>query len=471
MNVVERIASVLILILIPLVVPQPAHAQRMVAMTMIDADHPRAQLVSGLARALIADDSVAAADHVIRHAAPGAELSALLGQLGRLLADVRRLDSPAIGQFALNEEETPQVVSVRLATGPGPGLGLVVELTGEPPRITRIGASMSPPPPPPADRFSSFAEMDRVLRERAQQDRFSGVALAARGNEILFHRGYGMADRERGVGVTPDTRFNLGSGNKQFTAVAILRLAQEGRLELDAPVGRYLRNLPSAIAEQVTIRQLLQHRSGLGDYMRLDAFNANRQHHWTTEELLALIRAEPLAFTPGTRRAYSNSGYIVLGAVIEAMTGRRYVDVVSEWVYRPAGMVNSGPGGPGEVANTATGYAQGPDGVRSNESFRPRPSAAGGGYSTAEDLLRFARALMSHRLLEPEYTELVLNGFQSERQSTADRIFAMGGGLGGINVSMRANTDTGEVAIVLANRSPPVAELLTTSIMELLRER
>jgi CubicO group peptidase (beta-lactamase class C family) len=456
----------MVFLLLPLVLPEPAHAQpRMVAMTVIEADDPRAELVRGLAIPLVARDSIAAANYLLRHAAPSADPNALLEQLARVLAEVRQLESPALGEFTASEEETPQSVGVRLATGPGPGLGLLVTITGEPLRITRIGPSRSPPPPPPADRFTSFAEMDQALRQRAQQDRFSGVALAARGNEILFHRAYGMADRERGTAVSPDTRFNLGSGNKQFTAVAVLRLAQEGRLELDAPVGRYLRDLPTPIAEQVTIRHLLQHRSGLGDYMRHPDFNRNRQHRWSTQELLALIRSDSLAFTPGTRRVYSNSGYVVLGAVIEALTGRDYADVVREWVYQPAGMVNSGPGGPGEVANTATGYGQGADGLASNESFRPRPSAAGGGYSTAEDLLRFVRALTSHRLLQPAFTVVLLNGFENGPQATTNRTFEMGGGLGGISVSMRANVDTGDVAIVLANRSHPVAELLTTSIM------
>jgi D-alanyl-D-alanine carboxypeptidase len=461
--------GVVTLMIVQAAVPAVAAGQRMVLMEVVESDDPRAQLVAGLAHLMLTADSAAAADYVLRNAAPSAPRDSLLRQTATMREFVRAVDGAAIGEFLVRESDG-QAVSVRLGTGPGVGLSLILETTPAPYLITRVARGTAPPPPPVAERFSTFAELDAALTSRAQANRFSGVVLAANGSEVLFHRPYGYADVERKQAVTTETRFNLGSGNKQFTAVAILRLVQEGRIGLDDPVGRYVQGLSARTSEQVTIRHLLQHRAGLGDYLRHPDYNLHREREWTTDELVALFRDDDPAFAPGARRVYSNNGYVLIGAVIESVTGRPYADVVRDWVYRPAGMDRSGPEGPGAAPNTAIGLA-GSDDVVSNEGFRPRPSAAGGHYSTAADLLRFLQALSATRLLDRQHTELMLNGFEAGRPATGARPFEMGGGLGGISVSLRADLDTGHTAIILANRSHPVAEVYTTAMMNSLFAR
>jgi D-alanyl-D-alanine carboxypeptidase len=454
-------------------IPDAAAGQggRRVLMDIIEPTDARAQLVTGLARALLAADSAVAATYVLGHAAPSADRDSLIQQTAMMLAAVHALESVAPSEIMASVEEENQVVSIRLEGGSGPGLALLLEIAGDPHRIVRIRRGIAPPPRPAPDAFNTFGELHELLEQRARADRFSGVVLAARGSEILHRGAYGMADRDRGRAVDHDTRFNLGSGNKQFTAIAVLRLVQEGRVQLDAPVGRYVQGLAPAVAEQVTIRHLLQHRSGLGDYLRSDAYNRARDRDWTTSELLDLFRAEAPAFAPGTRRVYSNSGYILLGAVVESVTGQLYTDVLRDWVYEPAGMTRTGAGGPGQVENTAIGYGEMGGRISSNESFRPRPSAAGGHYSTAADLLRFVQALSENRLLQPAYTELLLNEFSDERQPGTARRFRLGGGLGGISVAVRANLDTDDTVIILANRSMPIADDLANAVVERILER
>jgi CubicO group peptidase (beta-lactamase class C family) len=440
----------------------PLSAQRM-EMEGVEPSHPGAQLVSGLAQALIAGDSAGAVDYVLRHADSDVARERLIERTVLVLRAVQALDRPQPGGF-MAAVGGAEAAMVDLYGSDGSGFSVIVRTTGTPPRIEDVGRGMTPPRPV----FRSFEALDADLTERADNDVFSGAVLAARGDEVLLHRGYGLADRELRTPVGTGTRFNLGSVNKQFTAVAVLRLVQEGRLELDAPAGRYVRGLPAAIADRVTIRHLLQHRSGLGDFMRHPHYDADRVKPRTTADLLQLVADEALAYEPGTQRLYSNSGYVVLGAIVESLTGRPYHDVVREWVYEPAGMMRTGPDGPGQHPDAAIGYAvlPGSDGTpTSNESFRPRPSPAGGVYSTAEDLLMFSRALLANRLLDAAHTRLLLAGFNPASAAGETGIWQLGGGLGGISASLLIDVPSGDVAIVLANRSHPVAGMIAGAVM------
>ncbi|HEV2130156.1 MAG TPA: serine hydrolase, partial [Longimicrobiaceae bacterium] len=277
----------------------------------------------------------------------------------------------------------PTAIRVALEKARGERLRLAVEVEPEPPhRIMMLGIDDTGGEEP-VIRFGNLEELNRALERLTQEDRFSGVVLASRGGEVVFHEAYGLADRERKLPARRDTRFNIGSLNKSFTGVAILRLAQEGRLSLDDPIGKYLQGFPPEVANRVTIRQLLQHRSGMGDYLTHPEFRRDPKRFRTVDDLLELIRPAPLAFEPGTRQRYSNSGYVVLGAVIEALTGRAYRDVMHEWIFEPAGMTRTGPGGQEADANTAIGYsrrlASSEGGLVSNEQVRGPGSPAGGG--------------------------------------------------------------------------------------------
>ena len=322
-------------------------------------------------------------------------------------------------------------------------------------------------------------------------DVFSGAVLVAKDGMPLLTLARGLASSGYNVPNRIDTKFNIGSMNKMFTGVAIVQLAEQGKLAFDDSVGTYLPDYPSAVANTVTIHQLLTHTSGLGSYFNA-RFEAALARVRTVQDFLALFRDDPLSFEPGARFQYSNAGYIVLGAIIEAVSGSDYYDYVRAHIYGPAGMVNTDAYElDRDVPNMAIGYThRSPDwlfdpGPRRNILFRQglRGGPAGGGYSTVEDLLCFATALHTHRLLTPAYTEIALGGKvetgpQAKRaygfveQRIADaRIVGHSGGFPGINGSLDMYPDRGYTLAVLANYDPPAAELISLKVRDMLTQR
>ena len=243
------------------------------------------------------------------------------------------------------------------------------------------------------------------------------MVVLAKGDTRVFERAYGMADREAGVRNALDTRFNLGSINKAFTAVAIRQLAGAGKLALTDTLIRHLPDYPNRdVAGSVTIAQLLEHTSGIGGNSFAAPLRGSRGDLRTTADFLALFAHEPLQFEPGSRRQYSNAGYVVLGAVIERLSRMSYYDYVRTHIYEPAGMSRTAHFAVDSLPdNTAIGYTSGErtggvtnGGARSggeraalrrNSDLLPgRGSSAGGGYSTAPDLLRLLNALRDGKI-------------------------------------------------------------------------
>jgi D-alanyl-D-alanine carboxypeptidase len=186
-----------------------------------------------------------------------------------------------------------------------------------------------------------YEELDHSLALQATENKFSGVVLIADDGEPIFHKAYGLASKRFHVPNRVDTKFNLGSINKIFTVVAILQLAEKGSLALDDPLSKFRPDFPPEIGDKVTIRHLLQHRAGLGDYWEHEVYLATWTTLRTVEGYMAFIKDIPLAFEPGERQQYSNSGFQVLGAVLEAITGGSYYDYVRANVYEPAGMADT----------------------------------------------------------------------------------------------------------------------------------
>lgn len=312
----------------------------------------------------------------------------------------------------------------------------------------------------------SLSELHAELTELARTDRFSGVVLMARGEAVHFSEAYGDRDREEGVPVEPGTRFNIGSLGKSFTGVAILRLLQEGRISLDDPVGVHLPSLPENLGSRVTIAHLLQMRSGMGDYLMDPTFQANPGRYANTKALLELIASRPLEFAPGSDTRYSNSGFVVLGAILEALEGRSYHEVMDAWIFTPLGMSDTGPEGPGAPGNTAFGYSAGPLGTDPLRRFPAAPAtAAGGVYSTASDLHRFVLALLSDELLDPVHTDLFLNMYVPGADPSIRKTnrYARAGGAPGVSAVTIGDPATLDVVVVLSNRSfagNPVASTL-----------
>jgi CubicO group peptidase (beta-lactamase class C family) len=232
------------------------------------------------------------------------------------------------------------------------------------------------------------------LAKRAAAGKFSGAVLIARDGKRVVKQANGFADRQRKRPNTVDTKFNIGSVGKSFTGLAIAQLVAAGKLSFDDPIGKYISGFPPEVASGVTIGQLLTHTSGLGDvFMR---WHPTAPARLDIAEILASIVKEALQFQPGSRFGYSNSGYVALGAIIEAVTGQNYYDYVREHVFKPAGMKQTGWYSPGQVPNMAHGYTQ----VDTSGTW-VAGNPSGGVYSTVGDLLRFAQALIKRRLLSP----------------------------------------------------------------------
>ncbi|MBA2301886.1 MAG: beta-lactamase family protein [Acidobacteria bacterium] len=306
---------------------------------------------------------------------------------------------------------------------------------------------------------------------------FSGVALIGRDDMIETEMAFGLADPAGARPNTDATRFNLGSVNKTFTAIGIAQLTGQGRLGLDDTLIKHLPDYPNKdAAGRTSIRQLLTHRSGVAQFMRADFGDVS------VAAMTKIVGEEPLAFEPGTRQMYSNGGYVVLGRVIEVVSGKTYSAYVNDHIYRPAGMVASGfYRGRDRTENIALPVASAGAGRGAAPSMGspwagPRTgNPAGGGYSTAADLFRFARALGSGRLLNPKMTQYVLDGTFAEdpkwgfalREQIAGRhrFLGNGGGGPGVNAEFRFEPAGGYTVVVLSNSSPPSATNLLTAIV------
>jgi len=312
-------------------------------------------------------------------------------------------------------------------------------------------------------------DLHEVLLQRFRSQAFAGAVLVAEGDDVLFRREYGIAERRGTRPITRTTRFDVGSLDKVFTSVAVLRLAQEGRLELDATLEQYLPGLDVDIAGagSATVRQLLQHSAGFGDYLGHPRFRESPQQLRTVADYMELVRSEPLLNAPGAARQYSNSGFVVLGAVIEAVTGEAYHDVVRDLVFHPAGMESAGPT---RDAASATGYTRTDDrATDTTDRWPPVASPAGGSHATVSDLHAFIRALMLDRLLEPRWTDTLLRDFTGPGGEPIDRAgpwdMAWEGGAPGLSAHMSWDAPRRRIVVVLSNMDPPAASSVGRAIL------
>jgi CubicO group peptidase (beta-lactamase class C family) len=347
----------------------------------------------------------------------------------------------------------------------------------EPNQILRLNILAIPRPAEFPLPHMSEAELVNALRAQLEKDtatdRFAGAILVAKNDKVLFSGAYGMADRDKKVPNTLDTRFRIGSMNKMFTAVCVLQLVQGGKIKLTDPLGKYITDYPNSdIASKVTIHQLLTHTGGTGDFFGPE-FNAHRLELKTLDDYVALFGKRAPIFEPGSRYAYSNYGMLLAGVVVQRVAGQSYYAYVAEHVYKPAGMSRTGSESEDTaVDGRAIGYMhpQGGTGWTPNTDTLPyRGTSAGGGYSTVGDLMKFADALLSHKLLNAENTELLFKGkvdsgggrmyaygFEDARKD-GDGSVGHGGGAPGMNGDLRIFPKSGYVIAVLSNLDPPAA--------------
>ncbi len=363
-------------------------------------------------------------------------------------------------RVVLQSQDEPLWMTFDLDLEPNPPFGVLG---------TRVEADQSPPEvvaTEPLTREQALAAIRARVDALAKDDLFSGVVLVAEGDTVLVEKAVGFADRALEVPNRVDTRFNLGSINKLLTEIAIRQLAAAGKLSLDDALSHHWPDYPNPeVARRVTIARLLDHTSGMGDFFG-PRFDATPRHQIRQlSDYLKLFADQPLAFEPGSDRRYSNAGFVVLGLVIERLSGQSYFDYVREHIYRPAGMTGTGHFASDEVVpNRARGYTRLDERLNERRPEEPRAprrdnalslpgrgSSAGGGYSTAQDLRRLARALEAGKLgvVEPFRTRGGLG---------------VAGGAPGLNAALESDWKSGWTVIVLANEDPPAAERLARDI-------
>lgn len=355
------------------------------------------------------------------------------------------------------------VVAVKLT---GQWRELMFELEPQPPhRIQSFdwGLPTQPPDKLTTRKLSEreiVNELDAFMQKLIQADVFSGVVLLAKDGKVIFNKAYGEANKDFGVANRTDTKLNLASLNKMFTSIAIAQLVEQGKLSFDDPLSKFMPDFPTKeAAEKIKIKHLLTHSSGLGSY----SVKASRTGVRTVDDFLKLAKEEKLAFEPGTNQKYSNNAFLVLGKVIEKASGQNYFDYVRENIYRRAGMTNTDAYDLDLVnKNLAIGYEKEytDDGIvfRNNVCEVGAGGPAGGGFSTAEDLLRFAIALRSGKLIGNEYVKMVLSPKPEINSPTygygfnvLNEIAGHAGGDTGVQANMEMFLVDGFTTIVLTN--------------------
>jgi len=342
-----------------------------------------------------------------------------------------------------------------------------------------------------ATEAALVAEVRGLADRLARADAFSGVVLLTRGGRPLLREAFGLADRATGRPNTADTRFELASVSKMFTAVAVLQQVEAGKLPLDAPIGSILPDLP-APAARVTVHQLLTMSSGIPDLFRSPRYWAERASIRALSDYWRFFATAPLEFPPGTGWSYSNSGFLLLGSAVERLAGVPFHDVIAQRVFAPAGMSStsyrSGP-----AALRARGYTHlrpgsAPGAIPDPDRWYPSGEAsdsgagspAGGGVSTADDLARLALAVMEGRLLGPELTRRAMIGYMPTEYGGRDgygletrswngvRIVGHGGGFTGVSNQVDFYPDLGYVLVVLGNSDASGTEAIANRVRGIL---
>ena len=339
-----------------------------------------------------------------------------------------------------------------------------------------------------------FRKLKGFMDALVSSDEFSGSVLIMKNSIVAFEFSSGFVDRKSNTLNKINTKFNIGSMDKMFTAVSIGQLVQNGKLDFDDNIGKYISDFPSDVADKMTIDYILSHKDGFPSYFN-DKYIETRLKLKTVNDYIKLFKDEPLLFEPGEKYQYSNSGYVVLGAIIEAVTGMSYYDYVREKIFDIAEMKNTGSFDPsGDNPKVAQGYTKRKKfsqqiiegSKRNNISELPAMgSPAGGGYSTCEDLYKFSVALLENKLLNPEMTDLILTpkvtvgtkegttlyygyGFQILDVGDGNHRFGHAGGLAGANSRLDMYPWLDYTVVVLANYDQPAAFRVANKIGELI---
>lgn len=344
--------------------------------------------------------------------------------------------------------------------------------------------------------LSSFAQskeekIDRLMQKYFDYKLFNGTVLVGDESGILFKKGYGLANMEWNIPNQPDVKLRLGSLTKQFTALIIMQLVQERKIQLDKKITDYLDYYRKDTGDKVTIDQLLTHTSGIPSYTSKPDFLKNySRKYYTPDDLVKELCSDDFEFKPGTQFSYNNSGYIILGAIIEKLTGKSYAEVLQERIFTPLGMNSSGYDLSETVINKrASGYEK-EFLVYKNTPFLDMsiPYAAGSIYSTVEDLYKWDRALLTNKLLNKEYMDeyfkprtaalggnyaygWVIKKIKSPADGKELNLVTHGGSIHGFNTILTRIPDDKKVVILLNNTGQTVLNEISNSILSILYDK
>ena len=328
------------------------------------------------------------------------------------------------------------------------------------------------------------AQLENLLNKYTEYGQFNGSVLVADKGKVFYKKGFGMANMEWDIPNAPDTKHRLGSITKQFTAMLIMQLVAEGKLDLQAPISKYLPAYPKSNADKITTHQLLTHTSGTPNYTSFPTFFKEMSRDpYTPTEMVSLFADSSLTFTPGEKFAYSNSGYIVLGAIIEAVTGKSYETVLQEKILDPLNMKNTGYDHHSTILKKrAAGYEmKGSKPENARYIDMSTPYAAGSMYSTVEDLFLWDQALYTEKLLPKKYMDMMyekyvpafgqfygygwsVGNFPIGNTKDSVQIIGHGGGINGFNTLITRMPQEKSTVILLNNTGGAPLDDITVAI-------
>lgn len=358
-------------------------------------------------------------------------------------------------------ERSPTAMTVLLRQRCLPGLQRARIELAEPENGKLKALTVVPLALPGDEAVAAAADITTRL---AAQDKFAGSLLIVRGSQTLLARSWGMADPRAATPMTIDTPMFLASAGKMFTGVAVLQLVEAGKIDLDAPLGRYLTDYPNRDMAKVTIRQLLTHRGGTGDIGILGREDgANRAKVRTIADIVTLNGTRAPEFPPGSKDDYSNYGFILLGAVIERVTCGSYYDYVDTHIFKPAGMTHAGFPDHDHLQGVAVGYTTfygAEPTLAPNLDVLPwRGASAGGGVASANDMRHFFSALQAGRLLSPAMLKLATTpgetpwyGMGFVAQAGDRPSWGHGGNFYGMDVALHTYATNNVTFLCLASR-------------------
>jgi CubicO group peptidase (beta-lactamase class C family) len=382
----------------------------------------------------------------------------------------------------IKESSSASIKAFAQAKSTGAWMQITIFITAEPPdyvkavppyHIAGMGYSdiVTPIeflPHEPLTQTQIRAKVDSMMTALVAEDAFSGTIYVAKNGKPLYAKAFGLASKAWNAPNRIDTRFNLASITKMFTAVAVAQLVEQSKLSYTDTVGKVLPDYANKdVAQKVTVHHLLSHTSGLIGARALAEKPSRSPAPRSIDQMVAPFLNEPLSFRPGQQFDYSNAGFILLGAIIEKASGQSYYDYVRDHIFRPAGMTNTDFYElDTDPPNLATGFVDGPNGTRLDNIFDlgVKGSPAGGAYSTGEDMTKFQTALLHHKLLSQQSLETLWTGVTEQPDRSADygygayieryngtRVIWHGGGWKGVTNQFDMFPELGYTVVILSN--------------------